>query len=131
VDSKQTGYVISGRHKSPAYVAADGDSLSTNAVMILQVASRSAVVLKPAPGTQTYIQFASGFTDGGIRWLPAGDTGFTFAPCPADAPGPGRTVATFYLAFSIQVDRTVPVEVLTSPSARPVWLTFMAPAGSG
>jgi hypothetical protein len=95
--------------------------------IVVDVAAGSRIVLKPAQGTAAYFQFLSGIGNGIVYRLPAGATGYTLAACPAGSPGATGAMTEFLLAFDTQPGRMVPVEVRTSPSARPAWLTFTAP----
>jgi len=83
-------------------------------------------VMRAAAVTRPAFQFlGSPDPAGGFRGL-GGARGYTFVPCPAADSGGGMT--GFYdLGFSIVPGRTAAAEVWTSPSARPVWLTFSAP----
>jgi hypothetical protein len=126
-DSQQSGYVRYGRPASTGRVRPAGSVASTIAVMIVEVAAGSRVVLKPAAGAGAYFHFVTGFGPGTAYPLPPGATGFTFAPCPASVSGPNGELTDYLIGFSIELGRMAPVEVWTSPSARPVWLTFTAP----
>jgi hypothetical protein len=144
VDSSQSGYVRSGGSPGTAApspgaaapspgarsaLAGDGGP-STDAVMLLEVAAGSTVVMKAASGTRSYFRFLSGFGPGTAYPLPPGDTGFTFVACPRQHAGPNGRVTDFMLGFSIGTGRTAPVEIWTSASSRPAWVTFAAPAGA-
>ena len=83
--------------------------------------------MKAVPQSRSYFRFFDGFHPGGGNPLPAGDTGFTFVPCPRTSPGPNGRVTDFYLGFAIDAGRAAPVEVWTSASRQPLWLTFTAP----
>lgn len=127
LDSKLTGYVHLGR---PADAGADlpGQSPLTAATPInVEVGPSETVVLKPAAGTSGYFRFADGFNFNGPVPLPPGDTGFTLVGCPPGASGQDDGMTTYSLAYSITPDRNVPVEIWTSPSAKPVWLTITIP----
>lgn len=139
VNSGQSGYVRSGG--SPATAGRDtagtvtGSAGSgTDAVMLLEIAAGSTVVMKAAPGTQSYFRFLSSFGAGTAyplpSGLPSGDTGYTFVACPRKHVGPNGRLTDFLLGFSIDAGRTAPVEIWTSASSRPVWVTFAAPAGT-
>jgi hypothetical protein len=122
--SQAMGYVRAGlpprTNRAPA-----GSAASTAVQMIVLVAGDSRVVLKPAAGTAAYFRFLIGVGNGVAHPLPPGATGYTFAACP----GSTGAMTEFLIGFSIQPGRMVPVQVQTSGSARPVWLTFSAPTG--
>jgi hypothetical protein len=97
-------------------------------VMIVEVAPGSPVVLRAAAGTQTYFRFVYGFGPGVGYRLPAGDTGFTFRPCPRP-PGARRARGTdFYLGFYLEPGHAAPAAVWPSGASRPLWVTFACPA---
>jgi hypothetical protein len=121
-----TSFVHVGRLLSQTR-AVPGRGKVTGAVMIIEVADGPAVTMKAPPRFRSYFRFFDGFHSDGGNPLPAGDTGFTFVPCPRTSPGPNGRVTDFYLGFSIDVARAVPVEVWTSASRQPLWLTFTAP----
>jgi hypothetical protein len=133
VDAKGTGIVRLGRPTGPGRPKRGPQIVYAS--LFLQYSGDTTTVLKPAPGAAANFTFNLGggyIGDGvetGIEALPPGETGFTFARCPAETPSPGGQVATFSVAFSIVPGTSVPVEVLTSPSAQPTWLTFTAPPG--
>jgi hypothetical protein len=125
VNGRQDGYVHYGR--SLTAVGALPRHGMVNGVMIIEVAAGSTVAMTAAPSSRSYFQFFGGFYLGVGNPLPAGDTGFTFAPCPASAAGPNGLVTDFNLGFSIVAGRAAPVEVWVPGSRRPIWLTFTAP----
>jgi hypothetical protein len=98
--------------------------------MIVEVASGSTVVMKPAAEAHPYFRFVNGFHPGGGNPLPAGDSGFTFVACPRGQAGPNGQVTDFYLGFSIQARRAAVVEVWPSASSHPIWVTFTCPVSS-
>jgi hypothetical protein len=133
VDSSQSGYVRDGGSPDTAGTVTGSAKPSIDIVMPVEVAAGSTVVMKAAPGTQSYFHFLSGFS-AGIAYpqsspLPSGDTGYTFVACPRQHAGPNGRVTDFLFGFSIGAGRTAPVEIWTSASSRPVWVTFAAPAG--
>jgi hypothetical protein len=134
VDSGQSGYVRDGGSPDTAGPVAGNAEPSTDAVMLLEVAAGSTVVMKAASGTQSYFRFLGGFGAGTAyplpAPLPAGDTGYTFVACPRQHVGLNGRVTDFILGFSIDAGRTAPVEVWTSGSPRPVWVTFAAPTAT-
>jgi hypothetical protein len=134
VDSSQSGYVRDGDSPDTAGAVTGSAEPAIGVAMLLEVAAGSTVVMKPASGTQSYFRFFTGFGAGTAYPLPAplppGDTGYTFAACPRQHVGPNGRVTDFLLGFSIDAGRTAPVEVWTSASSRPVWVTFAAPAGT-
>jgi hypothetical protein len=96
--------------------------------MLVHVDPGSEVVMRAAAGTGPYFEFLnSPNTTGDYQGFDWG-SGYTFVPCSVPGPASGNGVTDFYeVGFSIVPDRTASVEVWTSPSARPVWLTFTAP----
>jgi hypothetical protein len=133
-DNSQSGYVRDD--SSPDMVGAVAGSAETtpDATIPLEVAAGSTVVMKAASGTQSYFRFLTGFGVGTAYSLPSplpsGDTGYTFVACPRQHAGPNGRVTDFLLGFSIDPGRTARVEIWTSASPRPVWVTFAAPAGT-
>jgi hypothetical protein len=84
--------------------------------------------MRPAAETRSYFHF---WRDPGENpgengsYQSLGGKGFTFAPCPAYERG-GDLTYFYDVGYSLAPGRTASVEVWTSPSARPVWLTFIA-----
>jgi hypothetical protein len=95
--------------------------------MLVHVDGGSTVVMRAATGTSPYFEFLnSPATTGDYQGLDGG-RGYTLAPCPGAGTGHGGT--GFYdLGFSIVPGHAASVEIWTSPTARPVWVTFTAPA---
>ena len=123
VGGRQSGYVRLGRARQPGLATAAGSTQLRAWEMLVHVDAGSAVVMRPAAGTRSYFHFWHDPGDGSHQSL--GDKGFTFAPCPAFERG--GVVTDFYdVGYSLAPGRTASVEVWTSPSARPVWLTFTA-----
>jgi hypothetical protein len=134
VDNSQSGYVRDGGSPNTVGTVAGSVETSTDAMIPLEVAAGSTVVMKAAPGTQSYFRFLTGSGAGAAyplpSPLPSGDTGYTFVACPRQHAGPNGRVTDFLLGFSIDPGRTAPVEIWTSASPRPVRVTFAAPAGT-
>jgi hypothetical protein len=124
VGARQSGYARLGRARQPGRAAATNSAPPRPSLMLVYVDAGSAVVMKPAAGSRSYFQFSDDPGGGSHQLL--GDKGFTLVPCSATAPGGGRLTEIYYLGYSIASGHTASVEVLTSPSARPVWLTFTA-----
>ncbi len=127
VGARRTGYVH--------YPGTGGDRLTiarhhapTVGVMILEVADGSTVIIRPAAGSRRYFRFLDGFDGTAGNRLPDGDTGFTFSPCRTAGHGDNGPVTDYYLGFSLKTGHTAPVDVMTSPSARPIRLIFTSPA---
>jgi hypothetical protein len=128
IAGRSLGYVHVGRTSG----AATAQSATAKRVvgvwveMLVHVDPGVAVAMRAAVGTGPAFEFlGSPDSAGGFRGLD-GARGYTFVPCPAADSGGGRT--GFYdLGFSIVPGRAAAAEVWTSPSARPVWLTFRAP----
>lgn len=95
-------------------------------VMIVEVADGATVVMKPVAAARSYFRFYDGFNGPTPNYLPAGDTGFTFAACPT-AEGPNGPVTDFYLGYAIKSGRTAPVDIWTRPSSRPIQVIFTCP----
>lgn len=125
-DSRQTGYVHNGVPRTAAH-ATQRPGLDHLVVMIVEVASGSTVVMKPAASARSYLRFVNGFHPGGSNQLPAGDSGFTFVSCPRGHAGANGRVTDFYLGFSIQAGHAAGVEVWPSASSRPIRVTFTCP----
>jgi len=98
-----------------------------DSVMIVEVTDGSTAVMKAAAVARPYFRFLDGFGSNHGNPLPGGDVGFTFSSCPRGHRGPNGPVTDFYLGFSIEAGRMVPVEVRTSSSTRPIRLTFTSP----
>jgi len=129
VGGRQQGYVRLGRTRQPP----SGNSEASRYVqMLVHVDPGSEVVMRAAAGTGPYFEFLnSPNTTGDYQGFDWG-SGYTFVPCSVPGPATGNGVTDFYeVGFSIVPDRAASVEVWTSPSARPVWLTFTAPGGQG
>jgi hypothetical protein len=87
VDGRQSGYVhYSGPHGAGRAIQRRGPFHLI--VMVVEVASGSTVVMKPAAEARPYFRFVNGFHPGGGNPLPAGDSGFTFVACPRGQAGP-------------------------------------------
>jgi hypothetical protein len=127
VAGRSLGYVRVGRAASAATAPAANRYPGDWVEMLVHVDPGAVVAMRAAAGTGLAFEFL-GSPDpvsGGFRGLD-GARGYTFVPCPAAASGGGLT--GFYdLGFSIVPGHTAAVEVWTSPSARPVWLTFKEP----
>ena len=126
--SDNLGYVRKGLPPRAPPAAPVHAETSMIAEMFVEVARNSSVTLKPAAGTASYFHFLAGSSDGAVNSLPPGATGLTLTSCPAGSPGSNGSMTGFLLGFSTQSGRMAPVQVWTSKSARPVWLTFTAPA---
>lgn len=129
VGGRQEGYVRLGRTRQ----AKGGPSgVSLYVQMLVHVDPGSAVVMRAAAGTRPYFEFLNSPATTGDYQGPDGGAGYTFLPCPVAGPASGDGVTDFYdVGFSVVAGHTAAVEVWTSPSARPVWLTFSAPARQG
>ena len=129
VGGRQRGYVRLGR-TSQAPSGHSGSGLYVQ--MLVHVDPGSEVVMRAAAGTGPYFEFLnSPNTTGDYQGFDWG-SGYTFVPCSVAGPASGDGVTDFYeVGFSIVPGRAASVEVWMSPSARPVWLTFTAPAGQG
>ena len=120
VYGRQNGYVQYGRVPSDGRARPRPGSGGVQVTVIAEVAGGSTVVMKAAADTRSYFHFLIARD----RLLPAGDTGFTLAACPNGTIGPNGLVTDFWLGFTIEPGRVAPVQVFTSASARPIWLTF-------
>jgi len=94
--------------------------------MLVHVDAGSTVIMRAAAGSSKYFQF-TGAGLGSADLARDGDRGFTFVPCPRGVTSAVGWTDFYDLGFSIVPGHAATVEVLTSPSARPVWLTFTAP----
>lgn len=113
VAGRQQGYVRLGGGVVPGG-AAPGH-LTAVVPMLIYADAGSGALLHLAPGSRPYFQFV----DGAGQPL-AGDT-VILGPC-QDGNG------LYHLGFRIAAGHSASVEAWTVPSARPVWLTFTAPA---
>lgn len=99
--------------------------------MLVHVDAGSTVVMRAGTGTRPYFEFLNSPATTGDYQGPDGGSGYTFLPCPAADAGDGGMTGFYEVGFSIVPGHTAAVEVWTSPTARPVWLTFAAPAAPG
>ncbi len=137
VGGRSLGYVRLGRAASAgsATSAPSGqapaakEDVTVVVQMLVHVDPGAAVVMRAAAGTWPAFDFLnSPASIGDFQGLDGG-LGYTFAPCPTA--GAGYGTGFYDVGFAIVPGQGVSVEVLTSPSARPVWLTFTAPAQPG
>lgn len=98
--------------------------------MLVHVDSGPIVVMRAAPGTTPYFEFLNSPASTGDYQGLDGGRGYTFVPCPAGESAPGGGTDFYDVGFSIVPGHTASVEVWTAKSARPVWITFTAPAGN-
>ncbi len=127
VGGRRLGYVRLGRGGRAGAPAGPSEP-SRQVEMLVHVDAGAAVVMRSAAGTWPSFEFLnSPASTGDFQGLDGG-RGYTFVPCPAaDTAHGGRT--DFYdVGFSIAPGHTASVEVWTATDARPVWLTFTAPA---
>lgn len=123
---RHLGYARLGRAQPGGGHAGSGGT-SRDVEMLVHIGAGSTVVMRAATGVSPYFEFLnSPATTGDFQGLDGG-RGFTFVPCPAPDLGYGGLVPFYDVGFSIVPGHTASVEVWTSPSARPVWLTFTAP----
>jgi hypothetical protein len=129
VGGRQQGYVHLGRAQQAPNGHRGGSGGSLYVQILVHVDPGSEVVMRAAAGTGPYFEFLnSPNTTGDYQGFDWG-SGYTFVPCSVAGPASGDGVTDFYeVGFGIVPGRVAPVEVWTSPSARPVWLTFTAPA---
>jgi hypothetical protein len=127
VNGRQFGYVHRDVGGGRAVHRGSGRGMPRLGVMIIEVADGSTVVMKAAPGTRSYFRLLQGFdASRGIK-LARGDSGFTFVSCPKGSPGFNGAMTDFYLGFQIQAGSSAPVNVWTSPTARPIRVIFTCP----
>ena len=124
VSGRRDGYVHDGSFGLLAQRPFEGIKGS---VMIMEVANGSTVTMKPAPAARSYFRFIYGFNRPSPKYLPAGDTGFTFSACPRGEAGPNGQVTDFYLGFVFKAARPAMVDIWTRPSARPIRVIFTYP----
>jgi hypothetical protein len=130
VGGRQQGYVRLGRTQQAPSGHGGISGVSLYVQMLVHVDPGSPVVMRAAAGTRPYFEFLDSPATTGDYQGPDGGAGYTFFPCSVAGPASGNGVTDFYeVGFSIVPGHTAAVEVWTSPSARPVWLTFTAPAG--
>jgi hypothetical protein len=134
VGGRSLGYVRDGRAASAAG-APSGQAPAAKAVvsvvvqMLVHIDPGARVVMRAAAGTWPAFDFLNSPASIGDFQGLGGGLGYTFAPCPGADPGYGTG---FYdVGFAIVPGHMASVEVQASPSARPVWLTFTAPAKAG
>ena len=136
VGGRSLGYVRAGRARgASAPSTPSGQAPVAKAVvsvvvdMLVHVDPGATVVMRAAAGAWPAFDFLnSPASIGDFQGLDGG-LGYTFVPCPAADSG---GVTGFYqVGFAIVPGQTASVEVLTAPSAHPVWLTFRAPATAG
>jgi hypothetical protein len=139
-DSNQSGYVRDGGSPDTVGTVTGGTVTGIDTVMPLEVAAGSTVVMKAPSGTRSYFHFLIGF---GAETtysqpspiypqpspLPSGETGYTFVACPQQHADANGRVTDFLFVFSIDAGRAAPVEVWTSASSRPMWVTLTASSG--
>jgi hypothetical protein len=139
LDGRHLGYARLGRIRQAAGGPAEGSAGGPagdapqilEVEMLVHVGAGSAVVMRSAAGSSAYFQFLnSPGSTGDFQGLDGG-RGYTFVPCSAPDLRYRGLIALYDVGFSIVPGHTASVEVWTSPSARPVWLTFAAPAGRG
>jgi hypothetical protein len=126
VDGRQLGYVHYGGWPG-ADRAMRRQGKFRFVVMIVEVATGSTVVMKPAATARSYFRFVDGFGPGSGYQLPTGDTGFTFAACPRGTSVPNGRVTDFYLGYSIKTGRAALVEVRSSAMPHPIQVIFTCP----
>jgi hypothetical protein len=124
VDGRRIGYVHENAWHS---AAAAGHGTLQFVVMIVEVTTGTTAVIKPEAAATRYFHFVVGFSPAGIR-LPAGDTGFTLAACPAGTRGVNGAVTDFYLGFATEPGWAAPVDVSSPGMPRPIRLIFTCPA---
>jgi hypothetical protein len=126
VDGRQLGYV----HEDGWQAAAPAVPVHGRfqfVVMIVEVTTGSTAIIKPEAAAGRYFHFVDGYSDAGYDQLPAGDTGFTLAACPAGTPGFNGAVTDFYLGFSIQPGRAAPVDVRSPAMPHPIRVILTCP----
>lgn len=128
LDGRQQGYARLGRSRQAPSVPG---TPSLYVRMLVHVDAGSTVVMRAATGTGPYFEFLNSPNTAddyqGFDW----GTGYTFVPCPTAGARYDGVTDFYEVGFSIVPGHTAAVQILTSPSARPVWLTFSAPAGQG
>jgi hypothetical protein len=128
VAGRSLRYARLGRAAGAGQATSDKTLISRDVEMFVHVDAGPAVILRAAAGTNPYFQFIDGYGFGAEYQTLNGDRGFTFVPCPREASGAGGSIAFYDLGFAVAPGHSAAVEVWTSPSARPMWLTFTAPA---
>lgn len=95
-------------------------------LMVVHVSPGATVLLRAAAGSVSYFQLIDGEPVGPYRSAD-GYQALEFLPCRQAGTSHGSWVALYNLGFGIKRGRSASVEVLTSGSAKPTWLTFRAP----
>ena len=127
IAGRTLGYVRVGRAAARAAKAAAAKGVAPTLVeMLVHVDPGAAVVMRAAAGTGPAFEFLGSPDPAGLFRGLGGARGYTFVPCPA-ADSVGGLTGFYDLGFSIAPGSTAAVEVWTSLSARPVWLTFREP----
>jgi hypothetical protein len=122
VGGRQIGFVRLGRAPHAGRTPTSGSEPSAPGQMLVHVDAGSAVVMRPAAGSRSYFQFWDDPSGGSYHLL--GNKGFTFVPCPGGPLPPDAPTDFYNVGYAIAPGHTASVEVWTSASARPVWLTF-------
>ena len=133
VDGRRLRYARLGRAgrvgQTPQGASAPGGQ-SRQVEMLVHVDAGATVVMRAAAGTSPYFEFLNSPASVDDYQGDYGGRGYTFVPCSASDAGHGGTTDFYDVGFSIVPGRAASVEVWTSTDARPLWLTFTAPAKS-
>ncbi len=127
VGARQLGYAHLGHAQPPGGTQPVRAAAGRAIEMLVHVDAGSTVAIRAAGAPPDFR-----FTEAGLGpdISRAGNRGFTLASCPRGADGSGGWTDFYDLGFFVVPGHAASVEVWTSLAARPVWLTFTAPAGA-
>jgi len=128
VAGRSQRYVRLGRAASAGRTPSAKGLAMRDVEMLVHVDAGATVTVRAAAGTYPYFQFIDGYGWGAEYQSLNGDRGFTFVPCPREASGADGSTSLYDLGFAVSPGDSAAVEVWTSPTARPTWVTFTAPA---
>lgn len=128
VAGRQLGYAHLGR-AAPAGRTRPIHATAIRVEMLVHVDGGATAAIRVAAGAPRGFRFTEAGLDS-ADMPPAADRGFTLASCSRDAGHSPIWTDFFDLGFTAVPGRAVSVEIWTSPSARPVWVTFTVPSGN-
>lgn len=128
VGGRKLGYAHFGRVAPAGRTRPIRATASRVVEMLVHVDAGATVAIRTAAGAPPDFRFTEAGLDR-ADMSRAADRGFTLASCPRGARGSGVWTDFYDLGFTVVPGHAVTVEVWTSPSARPVWISFTAPGG--